>query len=76
MSQSASRFGVSPLVVFSNVILDITISCCSFVFSQPRIKVSAGLSDVIGLAVVSFVYGSLQPVLRSVLVLAIRKQSP
>lgn len=75
MSQSASRFGVSPLVVFSNVILDITISCCSFVFSQPRIKVSAGLSDVNGLAVVSFVYGSL-PVLRSVLVLAIRKQSP
>lgn len=62
-------------MVFSNVILDITISCCSFVFSQSRIKVSAGLSDVSGLGVVSFVYGSLS-VLQSVFVLDIRKQSP
>lgn len=62
-------------MVVSNVILDITISCCSFVFSQSRIKVSAGLSDVSSLGVVSFVYGSLS-VLRSVFVLDIRKQSP
>lgn len=62
-------------MVFSNVILDITISCCSFVFSQSRIKVSAGLSDVSDLGVVSFVYGSLS-VLQSVFVLDIRKQSP
>lgn len=62
-------------MVFSNVILDITISCCSFVFSQSRIKVSAGLSDVSGLGAVSFVYGSLS-VLQSVFVLDIRKQSP
>ena len=62
-------------MVFSNVILDITISCCSFVFSQSRIKVSAGLSDVSDLGVVSFVYGSLS-VLQSVFVVDIRKQSP
>ena len=38
-------------MVFSNTIVNITISCRSFVFSQLRSKVSAGLSSVSGLAV-------------------------
>ena len=36
------------------VIVDITISCRSFVFSQPRAKVSVGFTDVSGLAVAAF----------------------
>ena len=55
---------------------DINISCRSFAFSQSRTKVSAGLTDVSGLAVEVFdlVYCSLS-VLRCVFVLDIRKQS-
>ena len=57
-------------MVFSNVIVDITICCRSFVFSQSRATVSAGLTDVSGLAVAAFdlVYCSLS-VLGSVFVL-------
>ena len=48
-------------MVFSNVIVDLTISCHSFVLSQSRAKVSAGLSDVSGnaAAAVDLVYCSL-----------------
>ena len=35
-------------VVFSKVIVDITISCSSFVFSQSRAKVSAGFTNLSG----------------------------
>ena len=41
-------------MVFSNVIVDITISCSSFVFSRSRTKVSVGLTNVSSLAVVDF----------------------
>ena len=41
-------------MVFSIVVFDITISCRSFVFSQSRAKVSAGLTNVNGLAVATF----------------------
>ena len=41
-------------MVFSNTIVNITISCRSFVFSQLPSKVSAGLSSVSGLAVPAF----------------------
>ena len=37
-------------MVFSIVVFDITISCRSFVFSQSRAKVSAGLTNVSDLA--------------------------
>ncbi len=40
--------------MFRNVIVDITISRRSFVFSQSRGQVSTGLSDVGGLAVGAF----------------------
>jgi len=48
-------------MVFSNVIFDMNISCRSFVFSQSRVEVSAGLTNVSGLAVAAFdlVYCSL-----------------
>ena len=57
--------------MFSNVIVNITISCCAIVFSQSRAKVSACLTNVSGLAVAAFdlVYYSLS-VLGSVFVLA------
>ena len=38
-------------MVFSNV--DITISCCSFVFSQSCAKISSGFTNVSGLAVIA-----------------------
>ena len=41
-------------MVFSIVVFDITISCRSFVFSQSRAKVFAGLTNVSGLAVAAF----------------------
>ena len=41
-------------MVLSNVIVGITISCRSFVFSQSRAKVSAGLTNVSGLTVAAF----------------------
>ena len=40
--------------MYSNVIVDITISCGSFVFSQSRVQVSASLTDVGRLAVGAF----------------------
>ena len=49
-------------MVFSNMIVDITISCRSFVLSRSRAKVSAGLIKVSSLAVVSFYLEKLLPV--------------
>ena len=61
-------------MVFSNVIVDVTISCRSFVFSQSRakIKVSSGFTNVSVLVVAAFdlVYCS-PSVLRFVFVLNI-----
>ena len=45
---------VRKSMMFSNVIVDITISRRSFVFSQSRLEVRASLSDVGGLAVGAF----------------------
>ena len=61
---------------FSNVIVDVTISCRSFGFSQSHAKVSAGLTNVSSLVVaeLDLVYCSLS-VLWSVFVLNISKQS-
>ena len=57
-------------MVFSNVIIDVTISRRSFVFGQSCAKVSAGFTNVSSLAVGAFdlVYCSLS-VLRFVFVL-------
>ena len=41
-------------MVFSNVIVDITIPCRSSVFGKSRAKVSASLTNVSGLAVATF----------------------
>ena len=41
-------------MVFGNVIVDITISSCLFMFSQSRVEVSTSLSNVKGLAVGAF----------------------
>ena len=41
-------------MMYSNAIVDITISRGSFVFSQSRVKVSASLTDVGNLAVGAF----------------------
>ena len=41
-------------MMYSNVIVDITISRGSFVFSQSRVQVSASLTDVGSLAVGAF----------------------
>ena len=62
------------LVVFSNVIINVTIPRRSFVFGQSRAKVSAGFTNVSSLAVAAFdlVYCS-QSVLRFVLVFDISK---
>ena len=67
---------VRVIVDLNSIVVDITISCRSFVFSQSRTEVSAGLTVVSGVAVEAFdlVYCSLS-VLRSVIVLDIRKQS-
>ena len=61
-------------MVFSNVIVDVTISRRSFVFGQSRAKVSAGVTNVSSLAVAAFdlVYCSLS-VLGFVFVLDIIK---
>ena len=76
MSQSPSRFDVSSVngMVFSDVIVDVTISRRSFVFGQSRAKVSAGFTKVGSLVVAAFdpVYGSMC-VLRFVFVLDISK---
>ena len=60
-------------MVFSNVIVEVTISCRSFVFDQLCAKVSAGFTNVGSLAVAAafdIVYCSLS-VLRFVFVLDI-----
>ena len=70
MSQSPSRFDVSSVngMVFSDVIVDVTISRRSFVFGQSRAKVSAGrFTNVSGLAVCSLSF------LRFVFVLDVSK---
>ena len=61
-------------MVFSNVIVDVTIARRSFVFGQSPTKVSAGFTNVSSLAVAAFdlVYCSLS-VLRFVFVLDISK---
>ena len=41
-------------MVLSNVIVDVTISSRSFVFSQSDVQISAGLTNVSGLAVAAF----------------------
>ena len=41
-------------MVLSNVIVDITISSHSFVFSQSDCQISAGLTNISGLAVAAF----------------------
>ena len=41
-------------MVLSNVIVDITISSRSFVFSQSDVQISAGLTNISGLAVTAF----------------------
>ena len=48
-------------MVFSKVIVVFTISCPLFVFGQSRAKISAGFTDVSGLAIAAFdrVYCSL-----------------
>ena len=62
-------------MVFSNVIVTITISCRSFMFSQLPAKVSAGLTNLSGLAVAAFdlLYCFILYVLRFVFVLDINK---
>ena len=61
-------------MVFSDVIVDVTISRRSFVFGRSRAKVSAGFTNVSSLAVAAFdlVYCSLS-FLRFVFVLDISK---
>ena len=63
-------------MVFSNVIVDVTISCRLFVFSQSRAEVSTSFTNVSSLAVAAFdvVYFSLS-VLWFVFVLDIGKES-
>ena len=45
---------VCQLIMYSNVIVDITISRGSFVFRQSRVQVSASLTDVGSLAIGAF----------------------
>ena len=60
---------VCKSMMFSNVIVDITISRRSFVFSQSCLEVPANLSDVGGLAVGAFdLVNRPLPVVRFVLV--------
>ena len=41
-------------MVLSNVIVDVTVPCRSSVFSQFRVQISAGLTDISGPAVATF----------------------
>ena len=41
-------------MVFSNVILNVTVPCRSFVISQSSVQISAGLTNISGLAVAAF----------------------
>ena len=61
-------------MVISNTIVDVSISCRSFVFGKSRAKISAGFTNVSSLAVAAFnlVYCSLS-VLRFVFFLDIIK---
>ena len=66
---------VRKLMMFSNVIVYITISRHSFVFSQSCLEVPASLSDVRGLAVGAFVLvNHTLPVVRFVLVFNVSRQ--
>ena len=64
-------------MVFSSVIVGVTISRRSLVFGQSRAKVATGFTNLSSLTVTAFdlVYCSLS-VLRFVFVLDISKQSP
>ena len=48
-------------MVLSNVIVDITISSRSFVFSQSDVQISAGLTNKSGLAVAAFDFINYSP---------------
>ena len=48
-------------MVLSNVIVDITISSRSFVFSQSDVQISAGLTNIEGLAVAAFDFINCSP---------------
>ena len=52
-------------MVLSNVIVDITISSRSFVFSQSDVQISAGLTNISGLAVAVFDFINCSPSLGS-----------
>jgi len=54
MSRVLVSVVVCQLMMYSNVIVGITISLGSFVFSQSRVKVSASLTNVGSLAVGAF----------------------
>ena len=41
-------------MMFSKVIVDVTISCRLLVFGRSRAKISAGFTDVSGLAIAAF----------------------
>ena len=61
-------------MVLSNVIVDITISSRSFVFSQSDVQISAGLTNVSGLAVAAFDFVNCSPsVTRFVIVFNVRQ---
>ena len=64
-------------MVLSNVIVDVTLPRCSFLFGQSRANVSVGFTNVRSLAVAAFdlVYYCSLSVLRFVFVLDISKQS-
>ena len=57
MLQSLSQFDVLSvkLMLLSNVIVDVTISCPLFVFNQSRAKVSASFTNVSSLAVTALI---------------------
>ena len=58
VGNTSSRFPVDsvvcPKMVFSNVIVDVTVPRRSSVFSQSSVQFSSGLTDVSGLAVAAF----------------------
>jgi len=61
-------------MVLSNVIVDITISSRSFVFSQSDVQISAGLTNIRGLAVAAFDFINCSPsVARFVFVFNVRQ---
>ena len=46
--------GCGPSIFLSNVIVDVVVSCRLSVFSQSSVQISAGLTDISGLAVAAF----------------------